>query len=195
MKNLDLASIKSQIESTVDKKGLGIGQREFIWSYKLGHPIKRLREVNSFNMVLNGGIENGVSYLLPKYTNNTTLIHNHPNGTPFPSPWDVLALLNASSKHPTIKNSLIAATKENNVVGFYLMTYTGDPSKAEYLSQKANNRHDVLINIRRLQIENYPKQFDILWGANIFSYEEQKKISLELMFESKIGGIRFPFPI
>lgn len=182
----ELLKIKTQIESTKSESGLGIGDKEFAWSYESEQGLKCLEERCSLSGLLLGGPEHAVEYVAPTNTNATVLIHNHPGGDVSPSYWDLISFLSSVSGNSRMRYSLIASTERGRVSGYLVMAYIGRRARASALKRKISKRYNDLCNLRQQEIRTSPEE--VRWGENIFTVDERRKISLELRSTEVYGG-------
>ena len=190
----DLMELKYQIESTKSEEGLYVGEREFAWIYEPNCPIKRLKEIDSLNSSVNGGHKHAVHAEIPSNTNALARIHNHPSGDVSTNYTDIDGFLKFIQLNPHLRFDLIASTEGGSVTGYSIMTYFGRVSEARALCKRIEQMYQTYCDLRHREIEEHPERFNIKWGEDIFSIDEQRNMALEMLPLSKIAENLFPMP-
>jgi len=190
----ELVELAPYIELTTSKDGLGVAEKEFVWIYGRGGLIERLQEHKTMFTLLAGGCEVAVAYEPPINTDAAALIHNHPSRDVSPSYEDIVSFLDCVSNNHELKYNLIVSTENGIVSGYFMMTYVGERSAALTLKAQIELKHDAILNSRRKELRAFPERFDIPWGDNILSMDEEKDMVIDMLCECGFVSTFLPMP-
>jgi hypothetical protein len=186
----ELLEVKPQIESTATKHGIGVGSREFAWIYEPPESLQRLEEYAG--PFLFETPDTFVSFLLPENTEATAYVHNHPTGDVIPTFDDMEGFLRMVRDNDSLRYGVICSTKGGFVSGYFLMFYYGETSEVD--SIRRNNSHAYNSVYDKLHDEFRRNPNAKLWGADLLTIDEQRRLDMKILSQSKISVSIAPLP-